>query len=401
MRIVKRAKQLIKKAFSSSTTISLRDTRADHPYLFPILGNDYRSGTESREFLTHAYGLNPYVFEVIDRICQRLVQITKRFVDEDGQEIESPELLALLLKPNAKEGGSAYLYRAAATYLATGECFIIRKQALNEPDQYVVPVNYNVIINQELDGTVISYRVTLFGESDTYLPGEVLHIKKPDITLDTNHGFSTLHALRVVWESNNEVWRSEASLHKNKGIQGVLYTDGNRPMTDTEREQLQQYYDSLYTGSSAFGKVKISTEKLGYLGMGMNPTDLKSIETRIEHLRTVCAAYNVDSKLFGDPAASTYNNMAEAQRAFIINAVIPLGKVLLPQIAQFMARSVFITEPFAASYVWQLVEDDIHELQLTKEQKSARLQNEVKAGIITGAQALAMLYPELVNDDRD
>ena len=312
MNVVKSIKQFVAKAASklASTFIPLTSTDSS---LFSLLGTDYRFGTQSKDFLLKAYGMNPYVFMVVDRICQRLVQIDKRLLDRMGQETEDLDFEELLKQPNTKEEGSSFLYRAAATYLVAGECFVIRRQVLGEPDQYFVPINYNVTINEDLKGNVVNYWVTVFGENETYLPNEVLHTHKPDITTDTNHGFSTLRANRKVWESNNEVWASEASLHKNKGIAGVLYSDGNRPMTDTEQKQLQEKYDKDFTGQTSFGKVKISSAKLGYVQMGMNPTDLKSIETRIEHLRTVCASFNVDSKLFGDPAASTYNNMARSE----------------------------------------------------------------------------------------
>ena len=82
--------------------------------------------------------------------------------------------------------------------------------------------------------------------------------------------------------------------------------------------------------------------------------------------------------------------MAEAQRAFIVNAVMPLSKIILPQTIAFMAKSVFQT------YSMTLDEDTIIELQLTKEQKSARLGREVLQGILKPEQAREMLYPELV-----
>lgn len=391
MGVLKTVKQFVIKSLAKmgETFISLTSTDSA---LFRLLGNDFRFGTQSRDFLLKAYGMNPYVFMVIDRIVQRFVQIDKRLLDRLDQETEDTDFEELLKQPNTKENGEAFLYRAGATYLAGGECFIIRVQALGEPDQYFIPVNYNVIINEDINGNVISYRVTMFGESEMFLPGEVLHIHKPDVTLDNNHGFSTLRATRKVWESNNEVWASEASLHKNKGIAGVLYSDGNRPMTDAEQYQLQEKYETDNTGAVNFGKVKISTNKLGYVQMGMNPNDLKSIETRLEHLRTICAAYNVDSKLFGDSAASTYNNMAEAKRAFIIDAVIPLSRILLPAIIKFMSRSAF------RDYSMQLVEETILELQIVMEQKSARVGREVIQGILTPEQAREMLYPELVEE---
>ena len=383
MNVIKSIKQYWTKAMQ---TLSLTDSTGQ---MQSLLGQDYKFGTQSKDFLLKAYGINPYVFMVIDRICQRLVQIDKKLIDKNGKEIIDPEFQQLLENPNAKEDGSAFLYRAAATYLATGECFVIRHQTIGEDDEYFVPVNYSVTINQDIKGNVLDYRVSAFGSSEVYLKNEVLHLFKPDITLDSNHGFATLRATRQVWESNNEVWKSEAGLHRNKGVSGVLYSDGNRPMTPTEEKALQEKYDSDYTGSASFGRIKVSTAKMGFTQMGMNPTDLKSIETRIEHLRAICASYNVDSKLFGDPASSTYNNMAEAKRAFIMDAVIPLSKILLPKIIEFMGKSLFQT------FTMFLDEDTILELQLTKDQKSMRIGREVLQGLLTAEEGRNLLYPEL------
>ena len=199
--------------------------------------------------------MNPYVFNVIDRICERAVSIDKKLLNRLGKEIQDKEFMQLLMKPNSKESGNEFMYRAFATYLAAGECFIVRVQKIGEDDQYIVPVNYNVTINQDVYGNVISYSIVHFGKSDKFLPNEVLHIHRPDITIDTNKGFSILRAQRVVWEANNEVWKSEAAIHKNKGIAGVLYSDGNRPMTDPEQKQLQKKYDEDYGSSESFGTV--------------------------------------------------------------------------------------------------------------------------------------------------
>lgn len=368
-------------------TISLTDNSNTW---YSLLGQDYQFGTQSKDFLIKAYGANPYVFMVIDRIAQRLVHVDKLLMGQGDKQVIDANFETLIEHPNVKEDFNAFLYRAAATYLASGECFIVQKRTLNEQDQFFVPINYNVIINQDTKGNVINYRIGMFGVTETYLTNEVLHIQKPDITIDTNRGFSSLRATRVVWESNNAIWSSEASLHKNKGITGVLFSDGNRPMTDPEQKDLQDKYEKDYTGITNFGKVKISTAKLGYIPMGMNPNDLKSIESRLEHLRTVCASFNVDSKLFGDATASTYNNMAEAQRAFIINAVLPLSVVLLPPIVEFLAsRMVF------RQYYMVVDENSLIELQITKEQKSARIGREVLQGILTQREAREVLYPEL------
>ena len=160
-------------------------------------------------------------------------------------------------------------------------------------------------------------------------------------------------------------------------------------MLPKEQQALQDEYDDEYTGVTKFGKVKVTRSKVSYVQMGMNPTDLKSIETRIEHLRTICASYSVDSKLFGDYAASTYNNMEEAKLAMITDAVIPLSKQLLPNIIGFMSASQL------KSYSMKLDQKDIPEYIVAHNKKSEKLGREIKDGIITVEEARGMLYPEL------
>lgn len=351
------------------------------------IGGAFEYGQSSSDFLKLAYGANPYTFMVVHRIASRLIQIDRILLDKNGKAIEDPKFMELFNKPNSKEDSDTLIYRAVATYLVAGEFFLVRESTVGEPDQYFVPVNYQVTINQDIKGEILSYTISRFGVTKIYLPFEVLHVHIPDITRDSNYGNSQLRAGRKVWESNNEVWKSEAAIHKNKGISGVLYADGNRPALPSEQDDLQKEYDSRYTGAQAFGKVRVSTQKLGYIPMGMNPTDLQSIQSRLDHLRAICAIYNVDSKLFNDPAASTYNNMPGAARGFIVNAVIPTADTILPQMVSFMSKSVF------RQLSMKLNEDEIVELGLSRAEKSVRLGREIRDGIITQEEARSILYP--------
>ena len=123
--------------------------------------------------------------------------------------------------------------------------------------------------------------------------------------------------------------------------------------------------------------------------MGMNPADLQSIETRIEHLRTICAMYNVDSKLFGDYAASTYNNMMEAKRAMVIDAVLPLANKINKKLIPFIGLDFNEFD-----VIWKIDKDKIPELAQPNLDLSNKIISEVNAGILTQQQGFQLLYPD-------
>ena len=369
---------------------------------FPLRGiNVFGSNPFQFEFdrvaaVLKGYGENPYVFAVINRIAERAVKIPFRIVDEEGEEVTTPNpfFTSVMKQPNS-EGKRETMYRLFANFLAN-EVFIVETNALGFDGMtgFIVPNSQDVYINTDSFGNVLSYDYSYLENTTlTVSPDKVLHIKRPDITTQLHNGRSNLIAGAKVYQSNNEIWSSEAALHKNKGITGVLYSDGNRPLTSKEQKELQEQYDKENTGSINFGKVKVSTNKLGYIQMGMNPNDLKSIDTKIEHLRTICALYNVDPRLFGDSAASTYNNMPMAKLGLITDAVLPmLDKVMNDLI-------IWVSGKFKEEYYYAADVDEIPEMQTAKDELSARLGREVMQGIISSNEAKEILYPHLAVED--
>lgn len=354
--------------------------------------NPFQFEADRLSSVLKGYGENPYVFAVINRIAERAVSIPYRVVDKDKEEIENvnPFFKSILEAPN-EEGINETMYRIFANYLAN-EVFIVETNALGFDNMtgFVVPNSQDVFINVDAFGRILSYDYSYLGNSVLSVPPEkVLHIKRPDITSQVRNGRSNLIAGAKVYQSNNEIWSSEASLHKNKGIAGVLYSDGNRPLNTKEQTELQNEYDRENTGSHKFGKVKVSTNKLGYIQMGMNPNDLKSIEARIDHLRIICTLYNVDPKIFGDPDASTYNNMPAAKLGLITDAVIPMLEKVLGELFPWIGSKV------KEEYYYLPNTDEIPEMQVAKEQLSARLGREVIQNILSPSQAREILYPHL------
>lgn len=381
----------ISQVFNSIKSILLKPFSSQR--FFPInSGLNFEFGTDRRDLIEKGYGQNPYVFQVINRIVERAIHIDSDIVDENGEIIENldPFFKAIFDNPNP-EGWKETQYRMLTNFEAN-ELFIVEVITLGfaKITGFIVPNSQDVIINLDSRSKVIiSYDVTFFGHTKTFLPDQVLHIKRPNITSNLRNGISPLVPGRKVYESNNEVWNSEAALHKNKGINGVLFSDGSRPLEAKEQKELQEQYDKRSIGKN-FGKVQISTAKLGYIRMGVNPSDLQSLDTKLEHLRTICTLYNADPKLFGDAQSSTYNNMAEAKLGLIVDAILPMLEYVMPQVVEWVAGKLSID-----NYFYHVDINKIPEFQVKKDLLSQRLGREVIQGILPAKEATKILYPEL------
>jgi hypothetical protein len=68
----------------------------------------------------------------------------------------------------------------------------------------------------------------------------------------------------------------------------------------------------------------------------MSPTDLQLIDNQLNKLRFLCGVYGIDSKLLGDGANSTYNNVKEAQKNAYIDTYLPLDKKVNNAVIRFL-----------------------------------------------------------------
>jgi HK97 family phage portal protein len=361
---------------------------------FTVNNPDYTFGTDGADFINKAYGQNPYVFIAINKIVERSINIDWEIVNENREVVEvlDAKFSTILNEPNP-EGWSNSLYRMFSNYLAN-ELFIVTQKALGfeQMTGFIIPNSQDVIINTDGFGRIIDYTVSYFGISKTVKPEDVLHIKRPNIKESIHNGLSILEPLRMPWESDNETWKSEAAIQKNKGINGIIGSKGQKTMLPKEQQALQKEYDKGSLGKN-FGKVKVIEGEPVFVRMGVNPADLQSLETKADHLRAISSAYNVDPRLLGDPSASTYNNMKESKLGLITDAVLPMLNKVMGEFIPWVANN------FKLDYQYKVIEDNIPELQVVKELQSARVGREVVQGIISAEQARSILYPEMAAED--
>lgn len=119
---------------------------------------------------------------------------------------------------------------------------------------------------------------------------------------------------------------------KNQGARGVLTNKSDRSLKEGEAKILSDRANEKIRGIKNFAKVHVSNTEMDYLQIGMNANDLKVIESGVLTDRQLCNAYGVSSRLFNDPANSTFNNMKEANKSLYTEATIPACNKLLEDI---------------------------------------------------------------------
>ena len=95
--------------------------------------------------------------------------------------------------------------------------------------------------------------------------------------------------------------------------------------------------------------------------------------------------YGLDSKLFGDPKASTYNNQSEVARGAWNNSVIPFNNKMVSYLNTFVTANHNRVQGLTKSNGYEIVFDTSHVQELQKDKKVEAEKNKI---VIEGITSL-------------
>jgi HK97 family phage portal protein len=283
--------------------------------------------------LIEAYGTNPIVFSIINLITGVCDGTEKQLLDGE-KEIESGDTFDILKDLNERE-----LY---TNLLASGNAFLRYIKGIGMGAEFEVLNSKCVEILLTNSGTVKGYKYTIGDTQITIPEEEVLHIKFANIIhTDINrmhYGYSPLEAGMKIVTASSEIFNAEASIFKNRGVVGMLSSSSDLGMMPEDQKAIQENFQERAGGSDNFNKVLVTSANAKYVQMGMSPSDLQLIDNQLSKLRFLCALYGIDSKLLGDGANSTYNNVREAQKNAYTDTYLPLMKHVNEDLIKFLNK---------------------------------------------------------------
>lgn len=308
---------------------------------------------------------------------ERLQEIRK---DALGEEITDHKILEVLDQPNDYETGIEHREAGFTYKLINGNDFIMGVGPENGPNggqiqqmHHLPPYHTTIVASNNYLSPVKGYQVKNAGE--TINPEHVLHLKYFNPRLHSSndlYGLSPIKVAARVVTVSNDTYEANAKLLQNMGAIGMLspYQNQTDILNENQADLLEKKFRKKYSGTNNYGKVIIAAKALQYQQMGMAADDLAIIDSKKWNLKDLCNIYKSPAELFNDDDASTYNNMKEVRKDFVMDAVCPELDAYLNGLNNWLVPT------YDEKYYLDYDIKDIPELEPDMTAMSSRMQNE-------------------------
>lgn len=287
-----------------------------------------------------AYSGNGDVYSIIKKIADNAKKIPRELWKKDGDEWEQvtdgPLWEIVTKQPSKHQNIHDFIEASVSNLLLTGNSFRRSRGAIGFPKDLIfeiLPVNNSIVtvncVLEDFNYVPKNYELVIDRSKLIVDPEKMNHTKLFNPTEDgliKCMGLSPLQAGVLDLVANHDNKTAQSVIVKNQGIRGMITSRSDRAQTKEERDQIQEAADMRMFGAKKFGKAIATSANVDWIQMGMDPTQLKILDSLVISLRGLCNLYSVDSSLFNDPANQTYNNRKEAVKAMFSDAVVPANE---------------------------------------------------------------------------
>jgi HK97 family phage portal protein len=265
---------------------------------------------------------------------------------EGGRATGEHPLLALLARPNPREGGQRFLESLYGHLLVSGNAYVEaalldgmpRELYALRPDRMRVvpgpdgwPAAYDYAVGAE------TVRFAAAGEG----PAPILHLTLFHPT-DDHYGLSPMEAAAAALDIHNAAgaW-NKALLDNAARPSGALVYAGPAGQTFTEEQfaRRKAELEESYQGPPNAGRPLLLDGGLDWRALSLTPKEMDFIEAKNAAAREIALAFGVPPLLLGLPGDNTHANYAEANRAFFRQTVIPLARRTAESFAHWLGPS--------------------------------------------------------------
>ena len=288
---------------------------------------------DSTKVIDEGYAKNADLYSIVRKISSSAATIPLKLYDikSDGEKelIESGELYDLIQQPNRIQTFTEFLDESMIYLLLSGNNYITGFKSMGFGEVFrelnVLPSNFVTINSGGINEPIKSY-VYQDNYNVEYEANDVMQVKYPNPKgsgSDRLYGLSPMEAGNMALQSSNNIYDAKGNIIKNTGVNGLISSNSERSYTKEQADEMQSKWDAKNGDPSKYGRNLVTSAQVNYTQLGLSPDKLQLLEGSLSDLRAMCRVYSVDSKLFGDTAASTYNNMQEAKKGMYTDAVLP------------------------------------------------------------------------------
>jgi HK97 family phage portal protein len=276
------------------------------------------------------FARNAVVYRAVRMVAEAAASVPF-LLYEGAAEVDEHPLLALLARPNRRQGGGDLREALYGHLLVAGNAYVeavavdgaLRELHALRPDRMkVVP---------GADGWPEAYEYSVGGRTVRFADlGEglspILHLSLFH-PLDDHYGFAPVEAAAVALDIHNAAgaW-NKALLDNSARPSGALIYQAKEGgnLSEEQFERLKVELETGFTGATRAGRPLLLEGGLDWKAMSLTPKDMDFMEAKNGAAREIALAFGVPPMLLGIPGDNTYANYQEAQRAFWRGTVLPL-----------------------------------------------------------------------------
>lgn len=296
-------------------------------------GQPVWSDRNYKAFANEGYRQNAIVFRSVQAISDAVASVPWT-AWRGEQELDAHPILDLINNPNPRDSRSQYLQQKVGFLMLSGNSYeehveqggAVRELYQLRPDRMkIIPGAHG--FPQAYEYTV-GQRKVRFDVDPLTLRGSVRHMRLFNPT-DDWYGMSPIEAGAYAVDTHNQAGAWIQSLLQNSARpSGALVVADDKALNDEEFNRLKTQLDEQYAGAKNAGRPMLLEGGLDWKVMGLSPSDMALIETKLSAARDIALALGVPPQLLGIPGDNTYSNYQEARLAFWEDTVIPLVNMI-------------------------------------------------------------------------
>ena len=320
----------------------------DRTYYFQTSAKPKFGNRDYENFAYDGYMSNVIVYRAVNMIANGVASVGLCYYELLGKEKkelnDDDEIVKLIKNPNPTENYTKFIEQVISSYLISGNIFIqsVRGEENKIEEMYLLRSDRMTIIPGV--GNIPSFYRYKIGNLTFDFPcdenngmSDILHIKTFN-PLDDWYGLSPMEPAQYSIEQHNECIKWNKALLENGARPcGALVVKQN--MTDETYNRLKADLDDNFKGTDNTGRYMILEGGVEWKEMGCSPKDMDYIETKNSSARDIAMAFGIQPQLLGIKGDTTYNNMAEARMTFWEDTIIPMTKMLLSSLSQWISQA--------------------------------------------------------------
>ncbi|MFF8801906.1 MULTISPECIES: phage portal protein [unclassified Methylobacterium] len=251
-------------------------------------------------------------------------------------------LMALLARPNPREGGMGFLDGVYGQLLVSGNAYLEAVEIDGRPRALFALRPDRMRVVAGADGWPVAYEYTVGGRRIRYEQAgavpPILHLTLFN-PLDDHYGLSPMEAAAVPLDIHNAAGAWNKALLDNAARPSgalVFAPTTGAALSDTQFTRLKAELEASYQGSANAGRPLLLDGGLDWRPLSLSPKEMDFVEAKAAAAREIALAFGVPPLLLGLPGDNTHANYAEANRAFYRQTVIPLVRRTADSIARWL-----------------------------------------------------------------